>query len=198
MAAPLTPHWPRPSHPDLLHVVHPCADPAAFASRAISAVSLPPGAVFAELTSPPLTAAKCAAYSTVQTAAAMHMELNSDLVYINHSCVPSLEFDVERMVMRVAAGKALRQGDELTYFYPSTEWAMVQPFHCRCGAGAGVCKGWIAGAAQMPAEALRGYWINAWIRGALREERALEEASSGGGGGGDSGGAGEGRATAGR
>lgn len=85
------------------------------------------------------------------------------------------------MVLRVAAGKALRQGDELTYFYPSTEWAMAQPFHCRCGAGAAVCKGWIVGAAQMPVEALHGYWINAWIRDALREKRTVEGANGGGG-----------------
>ena len=75
-----------------------------------------------------------------------HINLNSDLLYANHSCTPSLVFDTGRMEARVVADRPLRAGDELTFFYPSTEWEMDRPFRCRCGAGKGKCLGWIDGA----------------------------------------------------
>ncbi|KAF8247208.1 hypothetical protein K440DRAFT_584797 [Wilcoxina mikolae CBS 423.85] len=163
--APLTPHWPQPSHPTRLRVLH-SGDPTTYTSRSISLVSLPAGAIFAPLSSPPLTPAK-KAYSTVQTSPTTHVELNSDLVYINHSCRPSLEFDIEKMEIRVGPG-GLKEGDELTYFYPSTEWEMAQPFECFCGEDG--CKGWIDGAGRMGGEMLRGYWVNRWVRERLGVE----------------------------
>jgi hypothetical protein len=173
--APLTPAWAQPSHAHIMQVVHTSSDPNEYQSYSISNVSLPAGAVFAELTTPPLTLAT-KAYSTVQTSATTHVELNSDLVYINHSCAPSLEFDIEKMEIRVARDRegGLKEGDELTFFYPSTEWEMAQPFQCRCGAA--TCKGWIAGASQMSQEVLKGYWLNHWLEEALQEKWRMEKA----------------------
>jgi len=35
----------------------------------------------------------------------------------------------------VLAGPAgLKKGDDITFFYPSTEWDMAQGFDCNCGA----------------------------------------------------------------
>jgi hypothetical protein len=92
--------------------------------------SLPPSstAVFTRFTSPPIT---LATYSTVQTSANTHIELNSDLVYINHSYNPSLIFDISNMEIRTT--HEIKVGDELTFFYPSTEWDMVQLFECFFG-----------------------------------------------------------------
>ncbi|KAI5856324.1 hypothetical protein BZA05DRAFT_388112 [Tricharina praecox] len=174
MAA-LIPHWSQPSHPSILSVIHASADRDSFSSRSISQVTLPAGAVFAALSTPPLTPAK-KAYSTVQTSATTHVELNSDLVYINHSCAPSLEFDIARMEIRVARdikGGTLNQGQELTFFYPSTEWDMAQPFDCHCGEEQ--CRGTINGAGQMSREKLEGYWFNEWVEKALQEKWASEE-----------------------
>lgn len=170
----LTPTWVQPSHPQIMQVVHDSPDPNEYRSYAVSSVALPAGAVFARLSAPPLAPAT-RAYSSVQTSAATHVELNSDLVYINHSCAPSLEFDVAAMEIRVAADRAggLAVGDELTFFYPSTEWDMAQPFRCRCGEAA--CKGWIAGASRMDEEALRGYWLNEWLAQAVREKWRKEK-----------------------
>jgi hypothetical protein len=56
--------------------------------------------------------------------------------------------------------RPLSRGDPLTFYYPSTEWDMDQPFNCNCGAPGGVCKGWISGAKNMPPEDLEGYWLN--------------------------------------
>ena len=61
-----------------------------------------------------------------------HVELNSDLVYLNHSCDPTVLIDAENF--KVLAAKDLKQGTELAFFYPSTEWEMAQPFECWCGA----------------------------------------------------------------
>jgi len=36
--------------------------------------------------------------------------------------------------MTVVAARDLAADDELTFFYPSTEWSMAEPFDCWCGA----------------------------------------------------------------
>ena len=63
----------------------------------------------------------------------------------------------------------LEEGDELTFFYPSTEWDMAQGFECKCDAGKGVCKGTIDGAGKMGRDRLRGYWLNGYIAEMLDE-----------------------------
>jgi hypothetical protein len=138
----------------------------AFSSYAVSLVSLPAGALFAPLTG---TTSSGKAYSSVQTGRDEHIELNSDLLYCNHSCAPSLEFDMARLEVRVARGRALKAGDRLTFWYPSTEWDMAQPFECQCGTRP--CKGWIAGAGQMDETVVRGYWLNGHIEELLRERK---------------------------
>lgn len=66
----------------------------------------------------------------------------------------------------------LRAGDELTFFYPSTEWAMAQPFECRCGEKE--CRGVISGAKDMEEKVLREYWLNEHVEELLVERRASE------------------------
>jgi hypothetical protein len=170
--APLKPHWIQPSHPELL-AVHTALDPNSYSSSAYSLVSLPAGAIFAPLTFPPLTRSS-KAYSSVQISRTEHIELNSDLVYVNHSCSPSLEFDIGKMEVRVARDRegGLKVGDELTFFYPSSEWDMAQPFSCTCGED--VCKGWITGAKHMGSKRLQGMWLNAFIEEMLDEEEEKE------------------------
>ncbi|KAF1992023.1 hypothetical protein K402DRAFT_300554, partial [Aulographum hederae CBS 113979] len=136
----------------------------AFASRAVSLVSLPAGAVFAHITHPtPATKA----YTSVQISPNQHIELNSALVYCNHSCDPSVVFDMDKMEVRVGEGRELKEGDALTFFYPSTEWDMAQPFECNCGAEK--CLGTIAGAKDIDEEALQRYWLNKHIVEMLEE-----------------------------
>jgi hypothetical protein len=59
--------------------------------------------------------------------------------------------------------RPLRVGDALTFFYPSTEWEMDQPFDCCCGAEGGRCMGIIKGAKFLQHEELAGYWLNEHI-----------------------------------
>jgi len=171
--APVIPHWPQPSHPDLIKVIQ---RPKAFTSGASSLVALPAGSLFTRLeTATPAPKA----YSSVQISRDEHIELNSDLIYCNHSCAPSLEFDMQKFEIRVARDKDLEVGDALTFFYPSTEFNMAQPFQCECSAGEGNCKGWIAGAGQMAREALEGYWLNEHIEMLLAEQEAMATAQNG-------------------
>lgn len=86
--APLTPHWTQPSHPDIQDVVK--ASETEFLTKSFSKVSLPPFAVYAKMSFPPCDLADEPTYATVQCGKAKHLNLNSDLLYINHSCEPSL------------------------------------------------------------------------------------------------------------
>ncbi|KAF2842887.1 hypothetical protein M501DRAFT_993662 [Patellaria atrata CBS 101060] len=153
------PPWVQPDLSKLLTVEK---STEAFGSRSTSRVSLPPGALFARITT--VTIASDKAWSSVQAGPNLHLDLNSDLLYTNHSCDPSLVFDMKRYEVRVVDNKPLKVGDTLTYFYPSTEWEFAQPFECKCGAGGGKCKVWIAGAKDMKKEHLVDYWLNDHIR----------------------------------
>ncbi|KAL2160421.1 hypothetical protein VTH06DRAFT_1594 [Thermothelomyces fergusii] len=108
--SPIKPHWVQPSHPDIQEVI---VDEAAFATKSISKISLPPFGLFAKLEFPPCTMAPEPTYATVQMDRDKHFNLNSDLLYINHSCEPSLIFDTSSMNV-IAGPKGLKPGDELT------------------------------------------------------------------------------------
>lgn len=102
-----------------------------------------------------------ATYLTIQIGVKKHITLQPDfLQYTNHSCAPNIFFDTTNMV--VICVQEIRAGEELTYFYPSTEWEMAQPFPCHCGAGN--CLRQIKGAAYFAAEVLQQYRLSAFIR----------------------------------
>ena len=83
-----------------------------------------------------------------------------DLAFLNHACDPTTVFDTEARVL--IALRDLAPGDELTFFYPSTEWEMNHPFVCRCGAPQ--CIRLVSGAKYLPADTLGRYFINPHIR----------------------------------
>ena len=61
---------------------------------------------------------------TVQVGVFEHLQLEPEpLRYINHSCHPNVTFDVRQMMIR--ALRPIAPGDEIVYFYPSTEWDMA-------------------------------------------------------------------------
>jgi hypothetical protein len=94
---------------------------------------------------------------SIQIGLQEHAEpLPSFLRYLNHSCDPSMFVDVR--AKRVVALRAIKPGDELTFFYPSTEWRMQSPFACECGAN--LCCGEIRGAAELPAGVLQRYRLS--------------------------------------
>lgn len=96
---------------------------------------------------------------TVQVAADRHIEVR-ELSSMNHSCEPSVVLDTRRLL--VIAARPLAPGDELTFFYPSTEWEMNTPFICLCGAQG--CIHVVAGARFLPISTLERYYLNPHIR----------------------------------
>jgi hypothetical protein len=95
------------------------------------------------------TIAATPTYLTVQTGLRRHITLEPDfLQYINHSCNPNVFFDTTKM--QLIALRSIEPNDELTFFYPSTEWKMSQVFYCKCGQMN--CLGEIKGAAFLSAE----------------------------------------------
>ncbi|KAK5635236.1 hypothetical protein RRF57_010948 [Xylaria bambusicola] len=162
--ADLLPAWVNPDLDQLLIVKKVKGD---FRSLAESIVDLPAGALFARISG--VKRVPKPSWSSVQAGRDLHIELNSNLVYINHSCAPTLEWDMERMEVRVSRHRDLKKGDLLSFFYPSTEFCMAQPFDCWCDAGKDVCLGRISGAASVDPEKLDGYWVNRHIREMLEE-----------------------------
>jgi hypothetical protein len=110
-----------------------------------------------------------ASYLTVQIDDDKHITLLPDfLQYTNHSCDPNAFFDTT--TMEFLCIKEIQPGDELTFFYPSTEWEMAQPFDCYCGAAE--CMGVITGAANMSMETLSKYRLTDFIRRKLASSLA--------------------------
>lgn len=83
-----------------------------------------------------------------------HIELNSDLLYVNHSCAPNVAFKVpsNESEWRVEALEDLAEGTIMTFAYFTTEWDMQQPFECLCGSKD--CLGVITGARQISRDVL--------------------------------------------
>ncbi|KAJ7746869.1 hypothetical protein DFH07DRAFT_831613 [Mycena maculata] len=113
------------------------------------------------------------AYSTVQCGKGPqdNIELNSDFLYVNHSCEPNIAFDLssaDPTEWHVRALKNIDAGSPLTFFYPSTEWQMEQAFECQCGTKS--CLGRIQGAKFLTGEAIveRG-WVSPWIMELMNE-----------------------------
>lgn len=98
---------------------------------------------------------------TLQTGDGAHIRLLPDfLQYVNHSCNPNSFFDTDSF--QLIALRDVEVGEELTFFYPSTEWSMAEPFQCICGETR--CLGTIEGAAQMNRTVLAQYRLTTFIQ----------------------------------
>lgn len=96
---------------------------------------------------------------TVQIARDRHTHVGK-LAALNHSCDPNVILDTEDMQM--IACKDIQKGEELYFFYPSTEWQMDAPFICLCGASN--CIHVVAGARFLPLSTLEHHYLNPHIR----------------------------------
>ncbi|WVR07768.1 hypothetical protein IAU60_004811 [Kwoniella sp. DSM 27419] len=164
-----------PTHPDLFRVefTPPQGDSEEFSSRLVAEADFGPDERITRLTNISLAPEK--AYSSVQfgNGPRDHLELNSDLLFMNHSCAPTAELHLdqqqpEQWEVRTTS-RGLKKGEAITFFYPSTEWDMAQGFQCSCGASH--CLGQIRGARYLTLDQLeeRGY-VNEHIRRAKGEQ----------------------------
>ncbi|CAI5498550.1 unnamed protein product [Closterium sp. Naga37s-1] len=147
-------------HEDRVRVVRPedDADGKALRAKLVALVPFQKGQLIAKIDG--VSWDVPCSYSTVQYGAQRHLELNSDLVYMNHSCDPNVAVSVGAMEVR--ALQAIPVGAELTFFYPSSEWEMQQPFTCWCGSDK--CVRLVAGAKFLTVDKLSQYFVNAHIR----------------------------------
>lgn len=103
---------------------------------------------------------------TVQVAEDKHIILSPEfLQYINHSCNPNVFFNTT--TMELTALQSIAPGDEFTFFYPSTEWDMAEPFNCLCGTAQ--CLGVIKGAKNIAADVLDTYQLTDFIQSKRRQ-----------------------------
>ncbi len=107
-------------------------------------------------------------YLTVQTGENKHITLDPEfLQYINHSCDPNVFFDTTHM--QLLALKEIQPGDELMFFYPSSEWEMTQNFDCFCGTKQ--CLHKIQGAAYLSEEETQRYKLTDFILSRLQNRK---------------------------
>ncbi len=106
-------------------------------------------------------------YLTVQKDIDEHICLHPQyLQYINHGCAPNVFFDISRGILMCI--QPVMAGNELTYFYPSTEWHMAEPFQCQCGNDQ--CLQYIRGAAFLSGEVLKKYRLSDFIQLQLKNK----------------------------
>lgn len=96
---------------------------------------------------------------TVQISKDKHTHVGK-LAALNHSCDPNVILETDKMVM--IARRDIEKGEELSFFYPSTEWEMAAPFICLCGSAN--CIHVVAGARFLPLSTLETHYLNSHIR----------------------------------
>lgn len=158
--------------------------PSSAGTSLVSKVSLPAGAHLCYLTAH--SPIETRDWRTIQTSATTHIEPQSGLLYMNHSCRPSVELHMYSPdatgtypktppgnsgqsvkgvkdvgiagEVKIARERGVEVGDALTFFYPSTELTMDRAFECTCGAKE--CLGNVAGAGKLSKEVLQKYFLN--------------------------------------
>ena len=96
---------------------------------------------------------------TVQIGRDKHTDVGK-LAALNHSCDPNVILDTEHLL--VYACKDIEKGEELSFFYPATEWVMDAPFICLCGSSS--CIHVVAGARFLPLSTLENHYLSKHIR----------------------------------
>jgi SET domain len=100
-------------------------------------------------------------YLTVQIDENKHIELQPTfLECINHSCEPNAFFDTTKK--QLICIKPINTGEEFTFFYPSAEWNMDQPFECLCGSKD--CIGFVRGALHLNEKQRKHYRFTDFIQ----------------------------------
>lgn len=133
--------------------------------------SYQPGEVIADFSAGTISSEPT--YLTVQVDIEKHITLTPEfLQYINHSCDPNVFFNTT--TMQLVALREVSIEEEMSFFYPSTEWEMTQSFNCYCGSPA--CIGEIKGAAFLSNEIALQYRFTDFIQLQLAKRAARKVA----------------------
>ena len=107
---------------------------------------------------------------SIQYNASKHMLIAPEFLRLtNHSCDPNITIHTRDLYVK--AVRPIEPGDELVYFYPSTEWSMAEPFQCCCESPR--CLIHIRGAAYLPMHVLAGYYLNDHIKALIGNQREI-------------------------
>jgi hypothetical protein len=108
---------------------------------------------------------------SVQVDEDQHIHLfPSFLQYTNHSCEPNTFFDTHKG--EIIALKNINENEEISFFYPATEWSMTQPFNCFCKTSS--CLGMIQGAAYLDHQAIIKYRFSEYIQKKLCQDSKIQ------------------------
>ena len=136
-------------------------------NKLVALRSFQPGEIISEFAAGTISAEPT--YLTVQVGTRKHITLHPEfLQYINHSCNPNVFFDTT--AMQLIALMPIRPEEEMTFFYPSTEWKMAQSFQCYCGYKN--CIGEIKGAAFLSPQIISQYRVTNFINKQLAPKTA--------------------------
>jgi SET domain len=103
---------------------------------------------------------KIPSYLTVEIAENEHILLEPTfLECINHSCSPNAYFDTT--LKQLVCLREIGINEEITFFYPSTEWEMDKPFECYCGSKD--CIGIVSGAKYLKTNTIKNYRFTDYI-----------------------------------
>ncbi|OQW51318.1 MAG: hypothetical protein A4S09_10305 [Proteobacteria bacterium SG_bin7] len=91
------------------------------------------------------------------------------LAKLNHSCDPNIKVDTIRR--ECIARRDIHEGEELSYFYPTTETEMINPFFCKCGSD--FCIGYVDGATKLPEAFLLRYELSPHVQAELQRKRLI-------------------------
>lgn len=107
-------------------------------------------------------------YLTIQIGENQHVELlPKQLECVNHSCSPNAFFDTTNKCL--VCIEAIDEGEEINFFYPSSEWDMGQAFNCKCNTSK--CIGSIKGAKYLTEEQRKLYKFTDFIQLKMTESK---------------------------
>lgn len=136
-------------------------NPITSAVRLVTSRSYAPGQLIQTISQYQIT--NIPTESSIQVGIDRHIEELGILAFLHHSCEPTVIVDTS--TFEVFAARTIEKGETVTFFYPSTEWAMARPFICQCGARH--CIGRVAGAKYLTIDQLARYFMNQHIRDLL-------------------------------
>lgn len=110
-------------------------------------------------------------YQTIQVRDNHHV-VEDSLAKLNHSCDPTITIDTVAGVC--VAARDIEEGEELNFFYPSTETEMAEPFKCKCESVN--CIEYVNGALALPVHVLIGRSLSPHVVTALKAKFSRQTA----------------------
>lgn len=105
---------------------------------------------------------------TIQVDWKTHLRMDLPAVLVNHSCAANLGITDQRNAVGYDFWtlRDIREGEELTWDYETSEWELAEPFECACGSP--LCRGRLRGF-KHAGSLVRKRYGDAYIAGYLKK-----------------------------